>query len=308
MIPSYERLMLPLLQFAGERAEQDLTTRDASRVLAAKFSLTQEEKEALLPSGGTFIFASRVSWACTYLKKAGLLISPRRGFFRVTDRGLKVLSQRPPTIDNEFLSQFREFQEFRTRSKKERGRRTTQEEPTSDTPEEVMAGQYELHRKALAEQVLESVKSASPQFFERVVVTLLVKMGYGGTLRDAGSAVGRSGDGGIDGVIKEDKLGLDMIYIQAKRWDDKSVGSPQIDQFAGALQKRRAHKGVFLTTSTFTADALRSVSDYGSRIILIDGPAIAQLMIDYGVGVSTTYSYELKRLDSDFFDEDYSDT
>ena len=171
----------------------------------------------------------------------------------------------------------------------------------------MISSQYDLQRKALAAQILDTVKTASPQFFERLVVTLLVKMGYGGTLQDAGSAVGRSGDGGVDGVIKEDKLGLDTIYIQAKRWDGKPVGSPQIDQFAGALQKKKAHKGVFLTTSTFTSEALRSVADYATRIVLIDGSALAELMIDHDVGVSVTTTYQLKRLDSDFFDEGYSD-
>ena len=170
----------------------------------------------------------------------------------------------------------------------------------------MIANQYELQRKALAAQILETVKNASPLFFERLVVMLLVKMGYGGTLQDAGAAVGRSGDGGVDGVIKEDKLGLDTIYLQAKRWGDKPVGSPQIDQFAGALQKKKARKGVFLTTSTFTSEALRSVAEYSARIVLIDGQALAELMIDHDVGVSVITTYQLKRLDSDFFDEGYN--
>jgi restriction system protein len=174
-------------------------------------------------------------------------------------------------------------------------------------PEEVIADQYELAREALASQVLEAVKSCSPAFFERLVVTVLVRMGYGGSLTDAGRAVGRSGDGGIDGVIKEDRLGLDMVYVQAKRWDDKPVGSPQIDQFAGALQKHKAHKGVFITTSTFTADALRSVAQYPSRIVLINGSDLAELMIDFDVGVSVAASYQIKRLDSDFFSEEPGD-
>lgn len=236
------------------------------------------------------------------------MVATRRGFSRITDRGLDVLKAKPERIDNEFLDRFPEFREFRTRSK--RDSRKPDEAGIVDTggvPEEVIAAQYELQRKALAAQLLDAVKSASPQFFERLVVTLLVKMGYGGTLQDAGAAVGRSGDGGVDGVIKEDKLGLDAIYVQAKRWDDKPVGSPQIDQFAGALQKKKARKGVFLTTSTFTSDALRSVADYSARIVLIDGPALAELMIEHDVGVSITTGYQLKRLDSDFFDEGYSD-
>lgn len=308
-IPDYETLMLPLLRLAARDPRADVSTPEAARILAEQFRLTDQERTALLPSGGTFVFASRVSWACTYLKKAGLLAAVHRGFFRITDRGSKALKAEPKRIDNEFLDQFEEFREFRSRTKKETRKRI--EDPiiaTPGVPEEVIASQYELQRQALAAQLLDVVKGASPQFFERLVVTLLVKMGYGGTLQDAGSAVGRSGDGGIDGVIKEDKLGLDTIYIQAKRWDDKPVGSPQIDQFAGALQKKKAHKGVFLTTSTFTSEALRSISDYSTRIVLIDGRALADLMIDHDVGVSVTTTYQLKRLDSDFFDEGYGDS
>ncbi len=216
-----------------------------------------------------------------------------------------MLKSKPKQLDNEFLDQFPEFREFRSRGKKENRKLDEPVVAVAGVPEEVISAQYDLQRKALAAQLLESVKGASPQFFERLVVTLLVKMGYGGTLQDAGAAVGRSGDGGVDGVIKEDKLGLDAIYVQAKRWDDKSVGAPQIDQFAGALQKKKARKGVFLTTSTFTAEALRSISDYAVRIVLIDGPALAELMIDHDVGVSVTTTYQLKRLDTDFFDEGY---
>ena len=306
-IPDYQSLMLPLLRLAGT-SRSDVSTPDAARVLATEFKLTEDERTTLLPSGGTFVFASRVSWACTYLKKAGLLVAPRRGYFRLTARGEKVLSANPRQIDNDFLDQFPEFREFRTRVKKDT-RKTEQgaTAPPEGVPEEVIAAQYDLQRKALAAQLLDVVKTASPQFFERLVVTLLVKMGYGGSLQDAGTAVGRSGDGGVDGVIKEDKLGLDTIYVQAKRWDDKPVGSPQIDQFAGALQKKKARKGVFLTTSTFTAEAQRSVAEYSARIVLIDGPALSELMIDYDVGVSVGTTYSLKRLDSDFFDEGYTE-
>lgn len=306
MIPDYESLMLPLLRLASNDAQAQLSTREAVLILADQFKLSSEERGAFLPSGGTLVFASRVSWACTYLKKAGLLVAPRRGFFQITRRGIEALKAKPKKIDNDFLDQFSEFREFRTRSKKDASKSAKAEfEVASGVPEEVIASQYELQRKALAAQLLDAVKSASPQFFERLVVTLLVRMGYGGSLQDAGTAVGRSGDGGVDGVIKEDKLGLDTIYLQAKRWDDKPVGSPQIDQFAGALQKKKARKGVFLTTSTFTAEAQRSVAEYSARIVLIDGPALAELMIDHDVGVSVITTYQLKRIDSDFFDEGY---
>lgn len=305
LIPDYETLMLPLLRFAAQNPPAEVSTREAANNLADQFNLSAEERTTLLPSGATFVFASRVNWACTYLKKAGLLAATRRGFFRITDRGVNVLKEKPKRLDNDFLDRFPEFREFRVRGKKETPKHaeTARE---AGVPEEVIASQYDLQRKALAAQMLDVVKSSSPQFFERLVVTLLVKMGYGGTLQDAGAAVGRSGDGGVDGVIKEDKLGLDTIYVQAKRWDDKPVGSPQIDQFAGALQKKKARKGVFLTTSTFTSEALRSIADYTVRIVLIDGPALAELMIDHDVGVSVVTTYQLKRLDSDFFDEGYN--
>ncbi len=308
-IPDYETLMLPLLNFAAKESQAELSTRDAALALADQFQLSDEERAALLPSGGTLVFPSRVSWACTYLKKAGLLVATRRGFFQITSRGLDVLKSNPKSVDNDFLDRFPEFREFRTRGKREtRGPAKPEGGEPTGVPEEVIANQYELQRKALAAQLLDAVKNASPQFFERLVVMLLVKMGYGGTLQDAGAAVGRSGDGGVDGVIKEDKLGLDTIYLQAKRWDDKPVGSPQIDQFAGALQKKKARKGVFLTTSTFTNEALRSVAEYSARIVLIDGQTLAELMIDHDVGVSVTTTYQLKRIDSDFFDEGYEST
>lgn len=307
MIPDYESLMLPLLRFTAQYSQHEVSTRQAAESLADQFNLSPEERTTLLPSGAAFVFASRVSWACTYLKKAGLLVATRRGFFQITDRGTEVLKKKPKRLDNDFLDQFPEFRDFRLRGKRESRKQGETGPGPAGVPEEVIASQYELQRKALAAQVLDVVKSSSPQFFERLVVTLLVKMGYGGTLQDAGAAVGRSGDGGVDGVIKEDKLGLDAIYIQAKRWDDKTVGSPQIDQFAGALQKRKARKGVFITTSTFTSEALRSISDYSVRIVLIDGPALAELMIDHDIGVSVTSTYQLKRLDSDFFDEGYNE-
>ena len=307
MIPDYESLMLPLLALAGQKGCVELSTPDAIKVLADQFHLTEEEKTTLLPSGGTFVFASRVSWACTYLKKAGLLIAPRRGHFQITDRGLAVLNAKPKAIDNHFLEQYTEFQDFRRRPSRDTSRPSDGVSVMSGIPEEVIASQYDLQRQALASQLLEAVKASSPQFFERLVVTLLVRMGYGGTLLDAGQAVGRSGDGGIDGVIKEDKLGLDKIYLQAKRWEDKAVGSPEIDRFAGALRRNKADKGVFLTTSTFTAEAIRSAREHPSRIVLIDGPSLAQLMIDYDVAVSVTISYQLKRMDSDFFNVGASD-
>jgi restriction system protein len=298
-IPDYETLMGPLLRIAQTSEGNEVAIADAIERLAEQYKLTEEERREPLPSGSAFKFSSRVSWARTYLQKAGLLEATRRGCFRITERGRQVLSKKPERVDNRVLSQFPEFREFQTGKKK-----TKKESNVSslETPIESIGAQYEQIRVALASEVLDRVKKCSPQFFERLVVLLLVRMGYGGSLKDAGQAVGTTGDGGIDGVIREDKLGLDNIYIQAKRWTDKSVGSQDIDQFAGALSKKKATKGIFITTSTFTKDALASMREYSSRIILIDGSTLADYMIDHGVGVSVASTYEIKKIDLDFFE------
>ena len=307
-IPDYETLMLPLLQLAAEANGQEVALPVAVGKLVDIFKLTDDERQELLPSGGTFKFSSRASWARTYLQKAGLLEATRRGHFRITDRGRSVLETKPHRIDGDLLSQFEEFREFQGRKKRPSGREAAEPVVTINTPIESLAVEYERLREALASEILERVKKCSPQFFERLVILLLVRMGYGGSLKDAGQAVGKTKDGGIDGVIREDKLGLASIYVQAKRWNDKPVGSPDIDQFAGALSKRKATKGVFITTSTFTKDALASVKDYSSRIVLIDGMQFASYMIDHDVGVSIMSTYDIKKVDSDFFEEDLVDT
>jgi restriction system protein len=249
-----------------------------------------------------------VSWARTYLQKAGLLEAARRGHFRITDRGQSILKTKPDRIDGNLLSQFEEFREFQGKKRDRRTERVVEPPLLAETPIESLGTQYERLREALASEVLERVKKCSPQFFERLVILLLVRMGYGGSLKDAGQAVGKTKDGGIDGVIREDKLGLASIYVQAKRWNDKPVGSPDIDQFAGALSKKKATKGIFITTSTFTKDALASMRDYSSRIVLIDGIQLAGYMIDHGVGVSIMSTYDIKKIDSDFFEEDIIDS
>lgn len=300
-IPDYESIMLPLLQIAEEAKGEDVHLATIVGKLADFYKLTEDERRELLPSGGTFKFSSRTSWARTYLQKAGLLVATKRGYFKITERGLEVLKKKPAKITAKYLSQFTEFQEFQGKKKVDKNSEIKAEE----TPVESIAAHYEQLRQTLATELLQKVKECTPQFFERLVVTLLVKMGYGGSLKEAaGQVVGKSGDGGIDGIINEDKLGLDKIYIQAKKWTDKPVGSPDIDQFAGALSKRKASKGIFITTSNFTKDALASVREYTSRIILIDGMQLAEYMIDHGVGVSITSVYELKKMDSDFFDDE----
>lgn len=303
-IPDYETLMLPLLQIAAEANGQEVPIVSAVDKLAGRFKLTDEERRELLPSGGTFKFSSRVSWARTYLQKAGLLEATKRSHFRITDRGLRILKNKPDRIDGTLLSQFEEFRDFQGRKRDRRIDKTDILNGLVETPIESIATQYERLREALSSELLEKVKKCSPQFFERLVIVLLVRMGYGGSIKDAGKAVEKGKDGGIDGVIREDKLGLDSIYVQAKRWNEKPVGSPEIDQFAGALSKQKATKGIFITTSNFTKDALASVRDYSCRIVLIDGIQLAGHMIDYGVGVSISSTYEIKKVDSDFFEED----
>jgi restriction system protein len=297
-IPDYQSIMLPLLKLAGDEKEHSL--REAIEALADEFKLTDEERKELLPSGRQATFDNRVGWARTYMKKAGLLESTKRGYFQITERGLDVLKQNPSEIDNAFLRQFPEFIEFQTPRDK---RRSEQDVSDTQTPEEEIEAAYQGVRQELATELLQTIKSCSPAFFERLVIDLLVKMGYGGTRKDAGQAVGKSGDGGIDGIIKEDRLGLDIVYIQAKRWDGP-VGRPEIQKFAGALQGQRARKGIFITTSAFTQSAQDYVSRIDSKIVLIDGNALAQLMIDYNIGVTAVTSYELKRVDTDYFTEE----
>jgi restriction system protein len=252
-IPDYQTLMLPLLRFAADGS--DHTTREAVEVLATEFQLTPAERNELLASGQKAIFNNHVGWANSYLKKAGLLESPRRGALRVTARGQQILDDNPTRIDVKYLDRFPEFIEFRDASRNNRATATTESVAiaTEQTPEEALELAHQSLRLSLAQDILSRILSCSPTFFERLVVELLVKMGYGGSRRDAGERIGQSGDGGIDGIIKEDRLGLDTIYIQAKRWQG-SVGRPEIQKFVGALQGQRAKKGVFITTSSYTAE------------------------------------------------------
>lgn len=294
-IPDYQTIMLPLLQLVGDEEEHSM--RALTEALANKFDLTEEERKELLPSGRQPTFYNRVGWARTYMKKAGLLKSRRRGYIEITERGLSVLENGPSRIDINFLNQFDEFVEFRTRKDEST---TDTDKRDAQTPEEEIEEAYQQLRDSLAAELLDTIKENSPSFFEELVVDLLVRMGYGGTRKDAGQAIGKAGDEGIDGIIKEDRLGLDIIYIQAKRWDSP-VGRPEIQKFAGALQGQRARKGIFITTSTFTQDALAYVNVINNKIILIDGDELAKLMIDFDVGVSTVATYELKQVDSDYF-------
>lgn len=241
------------------------------------------------------------------MKKAGLLETTRRGFYQITDRGRDLLEKQPKTINVKLLRQYPEFLEFEkpkgTRSSDKATEQKASSEISPATPLEQLEAAYENLRDELANELLARLKKVSPAFFEKVVVELLVKVGYGGSRADAGKAIGRSGDGGIDGIIKEDKLGLDVVYIQAKRWDSNPVGRPDVMQLVGALQAQRANKGIFITTSRFTDDARSYVSQIGSKIVLIDGEQLTNLMIEHDVGVSTVSLYPVKKVDSDYFEE-----
>jgi len=303
-IPDYQTLMLPVLKISEDGNTHKF--RDAIESLADQFSLTDEERRELLPSGSQAVFDNRVGWARSYLKQAGLLDSPKRGFFQITQRGKELLDSGIVRIDNSVLEQFEEFQDFKNRKKKKDDSDTTDSTESSlesdQTPEDQIASAYRTIKAGIQKEILENIMSSSPAFFERLVIDLVVRMGYGGSRSDAGRAIGKSGDGGIDGIINEDKLGLDVIYIQAKRWEG-SVGRPEIQKFAGALQGQRARKGIFITTSSFSEHALDYVRMIDSKIILIDGDRLSALMFEHSVGVSTSGIYELKKIDSDYFEE-----
>ncbi len=305
-IPDFQSIMLPVLKLASSANEYKLS--DAVEKLADEFGLSFEERNELLPSGTQAVFNNRVAWARSYLKQAGLVDNPKRGFFAITESGRKLLSENPDRISIALLGQYPEFQEFRNRRRREEGDGQALVAPLLEiesklTPEDALASAYNQLRLSLESEILASVKSASPSFFERLVVDLLVKMGYGGSRQEAGRALGRSGDGGIDGIINEDRLGLDVIYIQAKRWESV-VGRPEIQKFAGALQGQRANKGVFITTSSFTSQAKEYTNVITSKIILIDGEQLSSLMAEHNVGVSAIGQYEVKKLDSDYFDNE----
>lgn len=301
-IPDFQSIMLPLLKICADGQEH--TNREAIDTLAQNFGLSEEEQKQLLPSGQQCVFDNRVAWARAHMKMAGLVENTRRGIFRITQRGSKLLEKSPSEINLRILREFPEYLEARDRTQTSQAgdASTATDEQESKTPAERLEEAYEMLRKNLADELLSQLKSSSPSFFEKIVVEVLVKMGYGGSRKDAGQAIGRSGDEGIDGIIKEDRLGLDIIYIQAKRWEN-TVTRPEIQKFAGALQGKRARKGIFITTSDFSQNSHEYVSAIESKIILIDGQQLSQLMIDFGVGVATDAIYELKRLDSDYFTE-----
>ncbi len=305
-IPDFQSIMLPLLKILADGKVYKY--REILEALVREFQVTEAEKKEMLPSGQQEIFANRVGWAKTYLKKAGLIDSPQRATFVISEKGKEILSQNPARIDAKFLRQFPEFQEFNRVNKQNETITLESNLSTSDqeqNPEELLENSYQEIRQALATDLLSILRKLSPDDFEKLVVELLVKMGYGGSIRDAGKAVGKSGDQGIDGIIKEDRLGLDIIYIQAKRWaDNNAVGRPEIQKFVGALAGQGAKKGIFITTSYFTQEALEYAPRNEIKIVLIDGEELGQLMIDYNLGVSTQKIYEIKRIDHDYFGDE----
>lgn len=311
-IPNFQSIMLPLLKYTSDQKEHNM--RDAETYIVNYFKVSEAESKQKTPSGLQRTIYNRVHWAKTYMVRAVLLVVPRRGAFQITQRGLDVLKTEPKEVDIQYLLQFPEFMNFK-KQKNQDAELYQNDKINAEivaiqeisrkilTPEETLDYSYQQIRENLSQEILVAIKEASPEFFEKLSVELLVKLGYGGTLTDAGKAIGKSGDEGIDGIIKEDKLGLDVIYIQAKRWEGV-VGRPEIQGFVGALVAKRANKGVFITTSSFTHDAKTYVESIPQKVVLIDGEMLAQLMIDHDIGVSKIVGYDLKMIDSDYFIEE----
>jgi restriction system protein len=303
-IPSYDAFMLPLLRLLADGQEHE--NRELRDRQATEFNLTDAERDQRGADGRQLVFVNRWSWAKIYLDRAGLLRSPRRAWCQITDAGRKALAGSPERIDRAFLLQFESFRAFAGKTKEGEPAPAPNGEASPGpviTPEEALERAYGEIRKKVEADLLDAVGRASPGFFEKLVVELLVKMGYGGTLEDAGRALGRSHDGGVDGIIKEDHLGLDAIYVQAKRWQN-NVGRPDVQAFAGSLEGERARKGVFITTSGFSNEAREYVKKIEKKIVLIDGRQLAGLMVDFGIGVNTVNSYEIVRVDGDYFTEE----
>lgn len=302
-IPDFQTIMLPLLQYASDGKEH--TVFETIEHLSNAFNLTEDERKELLPSGTQARFANRVAWARSYFKQAGLVENTKRGCFRITSRGLSLLNSKPITINKKILEQYPEFVAFQN-SKHDSSESNVPlvNESSVETPEEQLEKAYSVINESLSVDLLKQLASCDPSRFEEIVVDLLLSLGYGGSRREAGRVVGRTGDGGIDGVINEDKLGLDAVYIQAKRWANP-VGVKEIRDFKGALDGHAATKGVFITTSSFNSGAIDEAKrSRNYRIVLIDGFKLAKLMIEHDVGVSATATYKIKKIDSDYFTEE----
>jgi restriction system protein len=300
-VPDFQSFFKPLLDIAADGNEH--AVQEVRDEIARVMAISDSDRAERLPSGTQTKFDNRVAWAKSYFIQAKVLEATRRGHFRITDRGRELQREGLQRIDIRILNRYSEFVEFHTAERPSVNTDQIDTSNASETPEEVLQKSFQGIRNRLAGEILEKVKSNSPEFFERLVVELMVAMGYGGSIQDAGLAIGHTGDEGIDGIIKEDRLGLDVIYIQAKKWEG-TVGRPEIQRFVGALHGKRAKKGVFITTGRFSDDAKNYVDTIDPKVILIDGKSLASFMIDFNLGVSRSTIYELKRIDSDFFDED----
>jgi restriction system protein len=300
-VPEFQSFFKPLLEVAADNKLHSI--KEARDRIAKQFDMTEEDLSEKLPSGTQFKFDNRVAWAKSYFIQAKVLESPKRGSFVITQRGVELLRQNLDRIDIKILSQYPEFIQFHSGNKKEKESKIEIENISRATPEEALQNSYQQIRNDLAAELLHKVKNNSPKFFEVLVVDLLIAMGYGGSRIDAGKSIGQSGDEGLDGIINEDRLGLDVIYIQAKRWEG-SVGRPEIQKFVGALSGKKAKKGVFITTGKFSDDAESYAEKIDHRVILIDGWDLVNYMIDFNIGVSTTAKYEIKKVDSDYFNEE----
>ena len=305
MIPKYIEILLPLLNLLQD--ERVYTSKEYISHLEKEFNLSEEDKKQVISNGKTKLFSNRIAWAKTYLKQAGLVEYPKRGEVKITSEGLAFLKSKPSKITLEDLERYPQFVEFKNRSKslqKYIQNGNNDENVESKTPEENLEDAFLKLKLNLADEILDKINTCSFDFFERMVIDLLIKMGYGGSREEAGRATKKTGDGGIDGIINQDRLGLDMIYIQAKRWTDTVVGRPEIQKFSGALDTPGANKGIFITISTFTKEAKEySKNINNKKIILIDGQQLAEYMIEFNVGVSLEKSYEVKRIDNDYFEE-----
>jgi restriction system protein len=302
-VPDFQTIMRPLL--AGFEDGREHTVTSLRNALAEEFDLTPEDLEERLPSGRAKTFSNRVGWATTYLYRCGLIERLGRAHYRITERGQVVLKQNPERVDLRVLAQFPEFNEFRqSRQPKPPAKPELPERAVDDvddhTPEEQIDTAYAELRAALIAEVLDRILDRSPEFFEQLVLDVLHGMGYGGSYDGASRRLGKSGDEGVDGVIREDELGLDLIYVQAKKWTNP-VGRPEIQKFFGALHGQRATKGVFITTSSFTSDAVKYAEGVSPRVILVDGRHLAELMINHEVGITVARTYKLKRIDLDYF-------
>lgn len=302
-VPDFQSFFKPLLQIASDGKEHSM--KEARELIAKNMNISDEDMKEMLPSGAQTKYDNRIAWAKSYFVQAKVLASPRRAYFQITPRGIELLGQNHDRIDVKILNQYPEFVEFhKIKNAVSSGSEIHEQEASQiETPEETLQKAYQNIRGDLAAEILDKIKSNSPEFFERLVVDIMVALGYGGSRVDAGKSIGQSGDEGIDGMIKEDRLGLDVIYLQAKRWEG-TVGRPEIQKFVGALHGKRARKGVFITTGRFSDDAIKYVESIDPKVILIDGRTLCELMIDYDLGTSTTAKYEIKRIDTDYFTEE----